>query len=137
MSTPILPHSCRSPLYRLRHRMCLLHITSRNNSRTTALNLPSRHVVPRRVIRHTHLGKQERRGPLMGVRHRPLLPVMVIPAAYTHRRCCRTKPDEHHLHHRGKGAIMATDSEAAWLFEISWAQGVEIKARALVPIATC
>jgi len=137
MSTQILPHSCQFRLSRLRHRMRLLHITSRNNSRTMPLNLPSRHVGPRRVIRHIRMGKQERRGPLMGVRHRPLLPVMVIPAAYTHRRCCRTKPDEHHLHNRGKGAIMAAASAGAWLFEISWVRGTQIKAGALVPMPTC
>ena len=103
---------------RLLHPTPLPHIQPSLPSLTTALRSLNRVVVHRRVSRRIRmmLGLLDLH---MGVRP---LPAIFIPAAYTHRRCCRTEPDERRRQRqrrgrrRGRGAITEARKDKAWRF---------------------
>ena len=67
-----------------------------------------------------------------GVRH---LPAIFIPAAYTHRRCCRIEPGGRRRRRRGTEAIAVARREPAWRYETCW--GRPMKHKDPTRITTC
>ena len=119
------------PLPRLLPPTPLPRIRRSPPSLTTVL--PNLHqVVARRQVNRLGGTPRARRDLHMGVRHLPA--IFMGPAAYTHRRCCRTEPDERHRRRRGRGATTVMRKERGWRYETYW---VRTRRRDLMQTTTC